>query len=457
MGIRFEVGVDVGKDIALDDLKGRYDAVFFAAGTWRSLKLGVSGEEAEGVLYALEYLKKIDSGEKVHLGRRVIVIGGGSVAIDAARTARRLGAEEVHLVCLECRDLTSKDRMIALDSEILEAEEEGIIIHGSLGVKGIAVKNGKAIGLETMACVSVREADGTFNPQYDTTCTALSLEAESIIVAIGQAAELSLSALKESGSVFAGGDMVSGPSTVIQAVASGRAAAQRMSRTYGGIESSGAAEGMERDFVHSSFEEIPRVRIDELPVSQRLRSIDIEDMPGLTGDQIATEASRCFNCGCLAVGPSDLAMALVALDARVVTTKRSVPAQIFFSASATNSTILEGDELIKEIRIPKPPAGSRQRYDKFTLRKPVDFAIVSVASVLTLKDGVCKDARLILGAVAPKPLRVRDAEEILKGRTIDETTAAEVAEAALEGAQPLAMNDYKIEIAKTLVKRAILG
>ena len=124
--------------------------------------------------------------------------------------------------------------------------------------------------------------------------------------------------------------------------------------------------------------------------------------------------------GCLAVNPSDIAIALLALDARIVTTKRSLPAELFFKATAMSSTVLQAEELIKEIQIPKPPAGARQRYEKFTLRKPVDFAVVSVASVLTLDNGVCKDARIVLGAVAPEPVRARNAEEAIKGRILDE-------------------------------------
>ena len=137
------------------------------------------------------------------------------------------------------------------------------------------------------------------------------------------------------------------------------------------------------------------------------------------------------------MGPSDVGAALVALDARIVTTKRTVGAGAFFNARATCSTILEADELIKEIRIPKPPEGARQKYAKFTLRKPIDFAIVSVASMVVVKDGVCKDARIVLGAVAPEPLRAEGAETAIKGRPIDEKAAAEAAEAAVEGSSPL--------------------
>ncbi|MGA2109366.1 MAG: pyridine nucleotide-disulfide oxidoreductase, partial [Syntrophorhabdales bacterium] len=101
--------------------------------------------------------------------------------------------------------------------------------------------------------------------------------------------------------------------------------------------------------------------------------------------------------------------------------------------------------------------GARQKYAKFTLRKPIDFAIVSVASMLVVKDGVCKDARIVLGAVAPEPLRAKSAEAAIKGRPIDEKVAAEAAEAAVQGSSPLAMNDYKKTITKALVKRAVMG
>jgi len=147
----------------------------------------------------------------------------------------------------------------------------------------------------------------------------------------------------------------------------------------------------------------------------------------------------------------------VVLDASIITTKRSVPAQVFFNASATRSNILEADELIKEILIPKPATGSVQRYEKFTLRKPIDFAIASVASITTIDKGICKEARIVLGAVAPMPLRARVAEEYLKGKVIDEKTAADAGKLALDGAQPSNQNAYKVEIAKTLVKRILLS
>jgi len=411
------------------------------------------------VHYALDYLKKINSGEKVPLGNKVIVIGGGSVAVDAARTARRLGAGEVRIVCLECLDLASKDRMLALDQEIVEAQEEGITIHPSSGVTEIITKGGKASGIETVTCVSVREPDGSFNPQYDTTCTASSLEAESIIIAIGQTVDPSFTTAfeKEGKALFTGGDMVSGPSTVIRAVASAREAVRAMESVLQEGVPSVAETKLEDGFIETSFQEIPRIEVHEVPPTDRIKSIDIEDIAGLSESEIEREAQRCFNCGCLAVGPSDVGVALVALDARIVTTKRRVAAQDFFNASATYSTVLDPDELIKEIQIPKPPEGALQRYEKFTLRKPIDFAIVSVASVMTVDKGVCKDARIVLGAVAPEPLRAKTAEEFLKGQPIDDVTAGKAGKLALEGVVLLNQNAYKAEIAKVLVKRTLIS
>ena len=343
------------------------------------------------------------------------------------------------------------------------------------GVKEITVKNGKAVGLDTVSCTSVREPDGAFNPQYDNSCTALNLEADSIIVAIGQGVDQSLTtpglsygtggkitvdehnAITGMKKVFAGGDIVTGAATVIQAVASAREAARNIGVLLGDKQEVSKDKAAEAEFSDSTLQEIPRIAFRELPVAERINNIHVEDIPGMSMNQIETEASRCFNCGCLAVGPSDISMALVALDASIITTKRSVPAQVFFNATATSSNVLDTDELIKEIFIPKPLTGTVQRYEKFTLRKPIDFAIVSVASVMTVDSGVCKDARIVLGAVAPEPLRARAAEEFLKGRLVDEKTAADAGKLALEGAQPLNQNAYKIEIAKTLVKRTLIS
>jgi hypothetical protein len=265
------------------------------------------------------------------------------------------------------------------------------------------------------------------------------------------------SALLLGKNLFAGGDFITGPSTVVQAIASGREAANLIELSFKGRQPSAKLGRTDQGFSSPSFEAAPRIRIPVLPPSERIKGIEFEDTPSLSLVEIETEASRCFNCGCLAVSPSDIGIALVALDANIVTTKRTLEAQSFFTASATGSTVLDPDELVTEIQIPKPKEGSRQNYLKFTLRNPIDFGIVSVASVISLERGICTDARIALGAVAPSPVRAKKAEEVIKGRPIDQNSAVEAAEQAVAAAQPLSMNAYKIEIAKTLVKRAILG
>jgi xanthine dehydrogenase YagS FAD-binding subunit len=159
---------------------------------------------------------------------------------------------------------------------------------------------------------------------------------------------------------------------------------------------------------------------------------------------------------CFAVCPSDCAVALAALDAQIVIEgpegRRNLPVADFYTSLGN---ALKPDELVTEVQIPKDLEGARQNYLKFTLRKPIDFAIASVASVITLNKGVCTKARIVIGAVAPAPFQATEAQEFLKGQSIDEHIATKAAEIALTGARPLSQNAFKVEIAKTLVKRAI--
>jgi xanthine dehydrogenase YagS FAD-binding subunit len=158
------------------------------------------------------------------------------------------------------------------------------------------------------------------------------------------------------------------------------------------------------------------------------------------------------------VCPSDTAVALAALDAQIAIAgpegERRIAVTEFYNPMGNS---LKKGEMVTGVEVPSVADHSKQTFLKFTLRKPVDFAIVSVATVITLKGGVCTDARIALGAVAAGPVRVNKAEKVLVGRSIDEKAAADAAEEALAGAKPLSMNAYKIEIAKTLVKRAILN
>jgi NADPH-dependent glutamate synthase beta subunit-like oxidoreductase len=457
MGIRFEAGVRIDGAAEVARVRADFDAIFLAGGTWKSLRLDVQGEDATGVLSALDYLSRVNSGEKVFLGEKTIVVGGGSVAIDVARTARRLGSEEVHLVCLETRNLASRDRMPALDGEITEAEEEGIAIHPSLGIREIIVEDFKAVGVRTKRCTSVRNSEGQFSPQYDEVAETGILRGDSIIVAVGQSDDRSLAQPAEKTGIFVGGDMITGPGTVIQAVASAQKAANDIEAFLNEGTTVESEDIPGPDYAESCFENLPRLKIQPVAPEDRVQSIEGEDVSDFTIGEIETEARRCVSCGCLAVGPSDLAIAMVALDATIVTNKRTLKAERFFIASATSSTILEPEELIKEIRIPRPPAAARQSYCKFTLRKPLDFGVVSVASMITSRKGICSDARIILGAVAPAPLRAGSVEAAIKGKPITAEAAAEAANLAVADATPLSMNVYKAEITKVLVRRSILG
>jgi xanthine dehydrogenase YagS FAD-binding subunit len=155
---------------------------------------------------------------------------------------------------------------------------------------------------------------------------------------------------------------------------------------------------------------------------------------------------------CIAVHPSDTAPALVALDAKIVTNKRTIQAENFFDVKVPISTVLASDEIITEIQVPALPAGAKSSFLKFAIRKSIDFPIVNCA--VRVGGGA---PRVCLNAVGPKPYRAIKAEAALAGKTINEATAEAAGAAAVEDAKPLTATKYKVQIAKTLVKRALLA
>ena len=161
---------------------------------------------------------------------------------------------------------------------------------------------------------------------------------------------------------------------------------------------------------------------------------------------------------CFAVCPSDTAVALTALDAILKIAGpgyvRTISIKDFFKPLGNDLTV---DEMITEVQVPALPNRSKQTFLKFRLRKAIDFATVSVALVLTNTGAICKDARIVLGGVAHSPIRAMEAEQIIKGKTINTAIAEAASEASVTGAAPLKMNAYKVEITKTLVKRALLS
>ena len=160
---------------------------------------------------------------------------------------------------------------------------------------------------------------------------------------------------------------------------------------------------------------------------------------------------------CFAVCPSDMTAVLLVLDARINTVNtsggRAIPIDKFYT---TFGNILEPDELITAIQVPTVRPGVKQRFLKFRRRKAIDFAIASVAAVITLNNNIVTDARIVLGGVAPEPYRAVKAEETLIGAPITESTVARAAKAAVNDARPLSKNSYKVPVIETLVKRAIL-
>jgi xanthine dehydrogenase YagS FAD-binding subunit len=159
--------------------------------------------------------------------------------------------------------------------------------------------------------------------------------------------------------------------------------------------------------------------------------------------------------GCYAVFPSDTAPALMAMNASIVTNKRTVPVDSFFDD--LKGTVLDPNEVVTEVQVPTPAAGTKSTYIKFRVRKAIDFPIVGVAAMITVSGGTVSAARIALGAVAPKPLRAAGAEDALKGKAISADVAATAAAAAVKDAVNMTKNRYKIQITQALVKQAILA
>jgi len=471
-GVEFKLKVDVGKDVTVDALKKDFDCVFIASGAWNPASIGLEGEES--TRFCLEFLTNINLGVKEVPGKKVLVIGGGNAAIDVAISALRLGAEEAIMACLE-----SREEMPALPWEIEQAVEEGVKLMPSWGPHRVLKSDGKVRGMELVRCTAVFDDQGRFAPTFDNAVKE-TVEAGQIMMAVGYATDLHFidprwSLKVEQGlitadpetqatsvpGVFAGGAVTHGPATVIEAIASGKRAAVATDLYLKGVgaKAEDKDEKIVKPFLKFNSDYLKRTSKAKAPkLSISERSIDVEDALGLGLSEMETEANRCFNCGCVSVNSSDIGVVLVALDAQVKFAGaggvRTVPIGDFFGSLGN---ILEADEMITEIQVPQPPDRAKQTFLKFRLREAVDFPIVSVASIVTLDGGVCKDARIALGAVAPRPIRATEAEQIIKGKTINTTTAEAASEEAVINAVPLSNNAYKVEIAKTLVKRAILS
>ena len=464
LGIEFKQHVEIGKDFTIADLKNEFDALYLASGTWAVPAIGLKGEEhtASG----LDFLVMPDSEKPEVFGKKIIVIGGGNVAVDSAVTAKRLGAEKVTMICLETRD-----EMPAHKQEVEQALEEGINLLTSWGPSKVQIEKGKVNSIDLVTCTSVFDQDNRFAPAFDTN-KQKNLKTDMVIVAIGQRPDSSFldNDIKTSNEfivsdpktrqtniegIYAGGDGADGPATVVKAVVAGRKAALAMNQYLGcDLKKTGDDKKLMNQFNQSCLNETPKHKGVLKPAEKR--EISLEDLDGLSLKQISMEANRCMNCGCVAVSPSDLAPVLMALDAKIITTKRTIPVQKFFTAGIMASTILENGELVSSVSIPVQD-NIQTAYMKFRIRNAIDFPIASVAVMLKTVDGIIEKARIVLGAAAPVPLRARKAEMILEGNSIQNTKAEEAANNAVAGATLLKYNDYKLKVIKAMVKRAILS
>ncbi|MFC1669474.1 FAD-dependent oxidoreductase [Spirochaetota bacterium] len=319
MGIEFKYNTNIGSDIELDELRNEFDAVFLGLGAEDALPLGVEGDDAEGIVSGIYFLRDHNRtlNNKGLKGQNVAVIGGGDVAIDAARAARRMGAASVNMYCLE-----KSDELPASDLEIEEAKTEGIGFNYELGVKSIQSKNNKLSGIEFMRCTSVFDPDGYFCPAYDETDKS-QFDCETVIVAIGQVVKPLLAKgvgktdkglivsnnltfqtnLKD---VFSGGDCVSGPGSAVEAVAAGRKAAVAMDQYVMGKDvvgepveynsSMGALDDVSSKVVEK-FDKKSREVVPTIKEDARQKSFDEVEL-GFKPESALAEAERCMECGC---------------------------------------------------------------------------------------------------------------------------------------------------------------
>jgi NADH-quinone oxidoreductase subunit F len=316
--IRYHSPIDAAHTV--NDLKAEgYDAVFIAAGAQASKRIGIPGEEEglEGLYYGLEFLSQVKGGREIQLRGKVLIIGGGNVAIDVARTALRVGAEDVQIFCLEPRD-----EMPAWEKEVGEALEEGIVVNPSWGPKRIVHEDKKITGIEFVRCVSVFDDEGQFNPAFDEETTQV-VETDQAIISVGQAPDMSFlskdSQLERAlwGSlvvdentlstnipgIFAGGDFTTGPTYVIRAIASGRRAALAIDRHLRGEagririldEKTDMEETAGLALEEETTEERPRIEVAlETPEDRVSDFREVEK--GFDEEQALAEAVRCLRC-----------------------------------------------------------------------------------------------------------------------------------------------------------------
>lgn len=320
LGVEFRTGVEVGKDVTLEELRSQgYKAFYLAIGAQGGRALGIEGEDAQGVVPGVTFLRDVNLGKDVKLTGKTLVIGGGNVAIDVARTALRVGGENVTMFCLEGRK-----EMPALAEEIGETLHEGIAIENGWGPKRILTENGRVTGVEFRKCTRVFDENHRFGPQYDDNDTQV-VEAENVLLAIGQSivwggllegtkVVLNRNATAQADSftyqtaepdIFVGGDAFTGPKFAINAIAAGKQGAISIHRYVQPGQS--LTLGRDRREYHAfdksnivveGFDNTPRQEIGHNP--QAARSFR-DDRVTFTEEQMKKETQRCLGCGAVQV------------------------------------------------------------------------------------------------------------------------------------------------------------
>jgi NADPH-dependent glutamate synthase beta subunit-like oxidoreductase/NAD-dependent dihydropyrimidine dehydrogenase PreA subunit len=313
--IKLHTGQCLGKDFAIDGLKSDgFDAVIIAIGLQESHTLPLPGIDAENVLLALPFLRDLSRGEQPKIGSNVIVVGGGNVAIDVARSARRIGAEKVVIVCLESMDI-----LPASPWEVEEAMEEGVELHPSWGPECIETADGEVCGLTCKSVKSVFDEEGRFAPTFHED-QLTSIEGDTVILAIGQRANMDWAegtdidyqgfrlivdpdTLKTSSEgVFACGEVASGPGSAIQAVAHGKKAAKIVDNYLktGRVEPFRKEEreviGRLDDIHAQRIQKEKRQQIKLFSAEERLKGF-MEYEKVFTEEEAMLEARRCLHCG----------------------------------------------------------------------------------------------------------------------------------------------------------------
>jgi formate dehydrogenase (NADP+) beta subunit len=331
-GVRARTNTAVGRDIEFDKILADFDACLVAVGTWKERCLDVPGVDSS--FSGLSFLRQANLGHRDRIGDRVVIIGGGGVAFDCAFTARRLGASEVHVVCVE-----DKGNLCASADDVLQAEAEGILIHGSRMISRVLNDAGRATGIEYFAissfkfdergCLSVQSAgSGRGTLSADTVISAVGVQPDLKFVEGNHQFRFTLKGTLEINpetfatsvdGVFGAGDVVSGPSTVAQAIGSGRRAAIAIDRYLRGTRSQEGGRVAISEEGHVVVEEqtnasVPHVveyeeilnldfferkqrrQTDKLPSAVSVHFFEEIDR-GLRQDAASAEAGRCFHCG----------------------------------------------------------------------------------------------------------------------------------------------------------------